>query len=176
MTYVKPWHGEDYGEAWGFLDFKNKVVLDVGADYGSTAVFFLEQGAKRVIGVECRKKDYRRMEALSKILPLVPVYMRISSAADYKQLIDQFNVDLMKIDCEGCEAYLLDLDDDWFAKVPEYAIELHNQANSIQCGNPHNYGNDLRKPFVQKFTRCGFAFDVLKPFDKWLIWARKEIG
>jgi predicted methyltransferase len=46
-----PIFGEDYSKHWK-ADFKGKVVLDLGADYGSTAFYFLQKGAREVIAVE----------------------------------------------------------------------------------------------------------------------------
>src|SRR4030042_374590 len=48
----RPFIDEDYNHHWGFADFKGKSVLDLGADYGSTAWFFIEKGAKLVVAVE----------------------------------------------------------------------------------------------------------------------------
>ena len=66
---VKPWEDLDLDTHWGWLDVEGKVVLDVGADYGSTADFFLQRGAARVIAVEGDPRSFRRLEALAKPLP-----------------------------------------------------------------------------------------------------------
>lgn len=34
-----PPYGEDYDHHWGYTSFNGKTVLDLGADYGSTAHF-----------------------------------------------------------------------------------------------------------------------------------------
>lgn len=41
-----------YEQVYGCVDFHNKVVLDLGADAGSTADYFLQKGAVRVFAVE----------------------------------------------------------------------------------------------------------------------------
>lgn len=58
-----PSFGEDYDKHWNYLNFKGKKILDLGADYGSTASYFLWQGAKQVIAVE-RNEEFA--EALRK--------------------------------------------------------------------------------------------------------------
>jgi len=62
---VKPWGDMDPMDHWGWLHVAGKTVLDVGADYGSTADFFLEQGALRVVAVEADPKLFRRLAALA---------------------------------------------------------------------------------------------------------------
>ena len=47
-VYDEIWRKKDY-ERW---NLKGKVVVDIGAYYGESCVFFLEQGAKRVIAYE----------------------------------------------------------------------------------------------------------------------------
>jgi len=48
----------------------------------------------------------------------------------------------MKVDCEGCEVYLLEVPCNVLQKVDEYVIEVHS--------------HDVLQKFVQHFTRCGF--------------------
>jgi len=171
---VPSWHGEDFERHWGFLTFAGKVVLDVGADYGSTAAFFLNKGASKVICVESYKPDFVRLETLAKKEPRIEAYERhISSADDWKFFL-QKRPEIAKIDCEGCEGFLLDVDADSLNLVSEYAIELHNEANSRQCGNPHDKGNDLKPLFVDKFSKAGFAVETL-PQEKRVIRAFKEV-
>jgi len=175
LIQTHPWHNEDFEKTWGFLDCADKVIVDIGADYGSTPYFFLQKRAKRVIAIESFQLDYDALAAYAEQEPrVIAIFKHVSNAKDYKDLIICFQPDIMKIDCEGCEAYLLDLDDRWFAQVPEYAIELHNLANAKQCGNPHNWGNDLRPPFEEKFKRCGYENRVDYLGGTWVIWARKK--
>src|SRR3990170_8039302 len=48
---------ENYNVHWKYTSFKGKVILDLGADVGSTAKFFLKNGARRVIAVEGNDKN-----------------------------------------------------------------------------------------------------------------------
>lgn len=166
---------ENYEDDWGFVDFQDKTVLDIGADYGSTAAFFLKKGAKKVISVErvqgrCGKMG-RYFEGDDRV---VPICLNVSCGDDYKELLEQYDIDMMKVDCEGCEAYLLDLDNEHFSQVPEYVIEMHNLANSKRAGNPHNHGNDLVRPFREKFKECGYTTKLYKPHH-WVLYARKDL-
>jgi len=60
----------------------------------------------------------------------------------------------MKVDCEGCEEYLLEVPCDVIKKIHEYIIEVHSQ-------------NILEK-LVHHFTRCGFNVVVKIPEDYYL--------
>ena len=44
---VRPIYDEDYDFQWGKIDYKGKTVLDLGADIGSTADFFLGKGLRK---------------------------------------------------------------------------------------------------------------------------------
>lgn len=168
----KPWHGEDFNEFWGFVDFQNKVILDIGADYGSTAYFFLQQGAAHIVCVECYKNHAMPLLDYAEREPRVEAFMkRISQAQDYVELLQKYQFDLAKVDGEGCEAYLLDVEDKLFSTVPEYVIELHNASQSERARNLHRFGNDLGKPFREKFERCGYT--VTAPIYR-VLWAKKS--
>jgi len=52
LREILPIFNEDYNECWGCVSYKDKTVLDLGADYGSTVYYFLKNGAKKVIAVE----------------------------------------------------------------------------------------------------------------------------
>lgn len=43
---------ENYDVQWGQTNYKDTIVLDFGADVGSTASFFLQKGAKKVVAIE----------------------------------------------------------------------------------------------------------------------------
>ena len=82
------WHGEDFERDWGFLDVDGKVVLDLGADYGSTAAFFLSKGAAKVICVESYAPDYAALAELSLREPRVTaIEKHLVSAKDFELLI-----------------------------------------------------------------------------------------
>ena len=39
----------EYPDAYKYIDVKDKIVLDIGADIGTSAKWFINQGAKKVI-------------------------------------------------------------------------------------------------------------------------------
>jgi len=175
---VKPLHRANYEVHWGPIDYKGKVILDIGADYGSTADFFLRKGAMKVIAVERDQGYFERLCARSLGQPeIVPVSKDMVAPTDFLALLEEYDVDIMKVDCEGCEALLLELDDDVFSRVPEYLIEVHPKETAEICNNPHPYGGleDLRRRFLEKFERCGF--EVVRGWayrSVWVIHAQRN--
>jgi FkbM family methyltransferase len=47
-----------FSEEYSFLPVKDKVVIDIGANIGDTALYFVSRGAKKVIGVEPSRQNY----------------------------------------------------------------------------------------------------------------------
>lgn len=175
---LKPWHNENFGRSYGCLVFEGKIVLDIGADYGSTANFFLSKGATRVIAVESYPPDAAALEEYAEGEPrIIAITKHINCSEDFKEILQRHKVDLAKIDCEGCEFYLLGLENFFFSSIPEYFIELHNLANARRCNNPRRGPNDLRDLFAKKLERNGFDFEIFyqKRNMKWMVWAKRRV-
>lgn len=124
------WGGvEDYNLIWGKVDYKGKVILDVGCDWGSTTDFFLQKGAKLVVGVDINKEWIKKFKEFRKKYNLSCYCVRIDMS-DFKvweYLIDLFEPDVVKSDCEGAEEFLFQISDEVFSTVPEYIIEYHTK-------------------------------------------------
>ena len=69
------------------IDVKGKVVVDIGADWGSTSLYFLARGARKVI-------------AFDRVEPKLQV-----KGIEWHGLWNGSPVpgDILKVDCEGCE-------------------------------------------------------------------------
>jgi len=150
-------HEEDYDLHWGYIDYNDKVVLDLGADYGSTAKFFLGCGARQVIAVEY---DSQYLGALNKFREnnnTIVVQRFVRDERDFDELINLYRSDVVKVDIEGGEIGLLDVDCDTLNKVPEYAIEYHGGNDHFVTVNHHYTAHDLHDLLVQKFKSCGFT-------------------
>ncbi len=123
---------EDYQDLYGFVDYKDKVVLDIGADYGSTALFFLEKGAKTVYAVERNKWMIKKMKRIAnRINNIVPMKINVACSMRFEHLLE-LNPDIVKVDCEGCEEYLLGVDNLSFLKANEYIIETHTKKLFVE--------------------------------------------
>ena len=119
---------EDYDLMYGRADYHNKIVLDVGADWGSTALFFLSRGARQVISVECNPELVEQLRKTAENKPIIALGMKVRSIGDWEHLINTYNPDIIKSDCEGCEESLLTINDGIFRKVREYVIEAHGKG------------------------------------------------
>lgn len=118
---------ENYESLYGYVDYKGKTVLDVGADYGSSAFFFLEKGAKKVYAVErnewLAKKLRRNAEKTDK---LTAIKLDVSHPNHFDMLL-KLKPDIAKVDIELGERHLLGIDNEILSSIPEYLIETHTK-------------------------------------------------
>lgn len=121
-------YGEDYENHWVGIDWRSKTVLDIGADVGSTADYFLSKGASLVYAVEGNYLFYRKLEENArKRGGIVPILMFIESPNQIRFLLDRYKPDVVKMDCERCEKCLISVPDHVVCNVPEYIIETHTE-------------------------------------------------
>lgn len=154
-------YNENFDEEYWLTDFKGKTILDIGADYGSTAMFFLRKGAKKVIAIEPNPKYFEVLDEIGKkVKEIVPLKFKITCGYNVSNLIKEYSPDIVKMDCDGCEVLLLQMIDADIKMVKDWIMELHsiNVFNSIK---------DL-------FTRNGFELKY-KKFDSvsqwaWVVW------
>lgn len=158
MTLVshKAWRIE---KEYGSLNYKDKVVLDIGADYGCTPEFFLSRGAKRVIAVEADPFYYNRLvewaETINKTETIVACINGMT-AGNLQGLLNPAATDfipqIVKIDCEGCECEFFRLNDD-VLKIPEaYILETHSVA--------------MFEAWTHLLRRLRYAVTVIEEFPK----------
>lgn len=101
---------------------KDKVILDVGAGCGETAHFYLMYGARKVIAIE---PDRIAAELLAENAKRNNWNVDVINRGFQ---LDDLNIahDFMKMDGEGCEATLLELNDDYNLKP--CVIEVHSKG------------------------------------------------
>src|SRR5207245_4990575 len=97
----------DYQLFYDVFNFTGSVVLDAGADYGSTAQFFLEKGCKEVICVESNETHFKNLTENARRNPKIkPIKLEVSNEEHWRYLIS-LKPDIIKSDCEFCEKHLL---------------------------------------------------------------------
>jgi len=155
-----------------YRDLKGKVVLDVGAFIGDTAICFSYDGARMVYAYEpvpiyydLAMKNIRLNKLDNVKLFNVGVgaakgkFIAVPFGASGETKIDIIplgeaieqigEVDLLKMDCEGCEfPALLSLTRKHLHKIKEMIVEYHK--------NP--------LPIVRKLQEAGFVVNVEKPW------------
>ena len=153
---------ENYERMYGFVDVKDKTVLDIGADWGSTPHFFITKRAARVIAVDGNRSFYDRMVKNLKDEPRVlPVYLYIKSTEDISGLIEQYKPDVVKIDCEGCEQFLAGVPKEVLQIPKEYIIETHGDdiLDSINTAMA-DAGFELKAEYPRGYKNTGIQYYV----------------
>jgi hypothetical protein len=128
MNLIKPVYdpSEDYEESYGRANYKDRTILEIGADVGSTATFFLLKGAKKVISVEGNEESYSKLVNNTKDIPEVtPIFKKISSTDHIRELIKEYNPDFLHMDCEFCEKHLNGLERPYFDNIKTIQLEVH---------------------------------------------------
>ena len=66
----------------------------------------------------------------------------------FDRVLEENNYDIAKVDCEGCEIGLANLDDKMLRRIKTWIIETHNE--------------EIDKQVVETFNRCGFEHAEMK--------------
>lgn len=136
---------------WGIVSkqilYNDKVVLDLGADNGTTAELFLKWGAKRVVAVEGDVKLGSELVAkYSQSNNVIPIQMMIINSSQIEELIKLHKPDIVKVDIEGAEIHLLNISSEVISSVGEWAIEVHSEELEIKITdffNKNGYAKHL---------------------------------
>ena len=128
------------------IDVKDKTVLDVGAGEGETALFYLLNGAKKVICIEPNKNCYdillRNSKFHNRIIP-INIYFELNMI--------NINSDLIKIDIEGYEEKLLELNHDKLKN--RIVLEIHG----LQLIDKFkNRGYNLKSNPIDEWVKFGY--------------------
>jgi len=109
----------------------NSSVIDVGADCGSSAIFFLKHNTYRVHAFENNRDLCNKFQ--SNILPILKHYSVFFYCVPVKKEnimnIIQYEKNegrriFLKVDCEGCEAEFLD--EELMTKIDNGLIAIHD--------------------------------------------------
>ena len=152
----EPAWGDDYNLHWPF-GAEGARVLDIGADYGSSAYYFLLKGAREVVAVEGDPKqafllavNARRMRKLGRV---VPVAGFVGKPVQVDALILKFKPDVVKVDIEGWERALLGCR--LLARPREWWIEAHSEG--------------LRDALAAKLREAGYEVEVRGYRNVWVL-------
>lgn len=156
----RPYIDEDYNKHWGFADFEGKTILDLGADYGSTAWFFIKKGAKSVVAIEGDSGRAKTLAANSAKYGFISFEEMITSPKNIEQLLENYQFDIVKVDIEGAEIHLLQCKRELLEKVPLWMIESHS--------------DELTRSVTNRFEEVGFRVrHIQEPDDPTILVAEK---
>jgi len=145
---------------WGFLDIKDKTVLDLGCGKWwssiSTAEWFLNEGAKQVIGVDLSPMSIDRDNFIMKA-------ERIDSSDQLQKLIDEFKPDIIKCDIEGAESYF-DSVDSLHEGVKQFAVEYHDNNTKLICEEAIKRWNFEN---VEIYSLLGYGTERIGVINAW---------
>lgn len=159
------------------VNYKNRTIIDVGANAGDTALYFASKGAK-VYGFEPVKEFYemalKNFKLNEKLNENIKIYNygvsykkgklnidSMDSVSDYvsnndsyevkivsvNDIVKQVKPDLLKMDCEGCEFEIIEHCD--MSIFNEIILEYHSKM----------VGKDYKK-LIEKLENDGFTIDV----------------
>ena len=154
----KDWKGidENYDDAWGWpnIDFKDKIVLDLGADWGSTAYYFRQKGASLIIAIEGELNYFTELcKNAEKIGNVIPVHMWIDTPRQIMALMEKYGPDIVKVDIEREEINLLAIMPHILKKVKIFLIEVHAWI-------------DVHDAIIARFQSLGFKITEKVCFSK----------
>ncbi|MEM2444186.1 MAG: hypothetical protein QXK56_02935 [Sulfolobales archaeon] len=123
-------------------DVSGSVVIDIGSYIGDTPLLFVSKGAKKVYAFEPNKKiqrylykNVKRNNALDKVFikPYGIWFYRSENLILFEDIFEiaSEDIDLIKIDCEGCEWVLLKTSDDYIRKSERYVMEIHGLPEAL---------------------------------------------
>lgn len=121
---------EDPIEHWSDMQLiKDSVLLDLGCGWlfqphQSTPEYFINMGASKVIGVDVSCLEIEQLK--EKYPDHIFICKAITSTKDILDFIIEYSPSVIKMDIEGHEAHLKDINKEQFSCVEEVAIEYHN--------------------------------------------------
>jgi FkbM family methyltransferase len=175
-----------YGE-YEPLGVEGRVVVDVGAFVGDSAIYFALKGAKRVLAIEPHPGAFSEMLDNIKLNNMenviIPINAGLASkpgkvcvenvdvsnclnavpAVTLSELIGRFGVDpndaVIKMDCEGCEFDVILNDYEHVKLFREFIFEYHlNVAGTFTLNDLLKM---LNKDYKCRITRSGNIFGII---------------
>ena len=133
---------------WPDINVKNKNVLDLGCgrwdateQSKTTPIYFLDQGAKNVIGIDSSSAEVEYYQSLN--LSNAKFFAEsIQNSLLLKKIINENDINVIKSDIEGAEIIFLDFTQDDLKNVSSLYIEYH--------------GHHIKNLLIPKIKNLGF--------------------
>ncbi len=140
------WH--EYQYAYSTLDLRDRNVVMIGGDCGSSALYFLLKGASRVVMYE--KEEKLRKLFSEKVCHDFNICDRVEVHGEWKGG-EYLEGDIFIMDCEGCED-ALDINklfgyDQWCVAVHDWAKRRVELLRAL-AGNTFTYVSDDGREIV----------------------------
>lgn len=123
---------------WGFLPVQDKVVLDLGcginSEFTPTPWFFhQDKKCSKIYGVDGDINSYNWFKQNYNVENFIHFCDMVDRLFKFEWYIGNTNPDVIKIDVEGAEIFLLGLDPKYLLNVSHIAIEYHNLSCLVAC-------------------------------------------
>jgi hypothetical protein len=141
-------------EHWSDItNLEGKIVLDFGCGwlfqpFQSTTEYFISRGASLVVGVDVACSE---IEQLKERYPQHSFFcQKLETLSQIDNYITTYRPQVIKMDIEGVESVLKDVQAEDWSSVEEVAIEYHNP--------------ECKKIITNKLTELGFTIFAINPF------------
>ena len=115
---------KEYSRYYSSINYKNKIVVDWGADIGSSAIYFLSKGASKVYCYEIDKNKIKKFN----VVKGMPEFKQFDLSNRIKYNPSKAKGDILKMDIEGSEAEVLS--EKYIDHFSKFIIALHPQQIS----------------------------------------------
>jgi hypothetical protein len=148
---------KEYCRYYCLIDYKNKVVVDYGADVGSSSIYFLSKGAAKVFCYEIGKDAIKKYNSVVKYMP---EFKNLNLIDKVKYNMKYAKGEVLKMDIEGAEERLLSKA--YLENFKEFIIALHPQE--IKAKSYKRLSNLLRSKggfvYGKIFNKSGLAEEI----------------
>jgi Met-10+ like-protein len=133
-------------KVYGEPNLQGRVVIDLGASLGDSALYFAKLGASKVYGYEPNVEYYELAQEnikLNDMAKKIHIFNESATGDKVKDLIAHHHLQniFLKIDCDGCEYdFTENLDNTIFDNITDIVMEYH--------GKP--------KPLIENLVRVGY--------------------
>jgi hypothetical protein len=141
-------------KVYGKPNLHGRVVIDLGASLGDSALYFTSIGASKVYGYEPNLEYYELAEEnikLNDMVEKIHIYNEDATNGKLKSLITNQQLEniFLKVDCDGCEyEFTQNLDDMTCNNISDIVMEYHG----------------ISKPLIEKLTKLGYKVYCKKNF------------
>lgn len=160
MTPIEQVDCEHPSLHWKHIQCKDKIVVDLGCgrwehieqrdpSWPTTPEFFAKLGAKHVYAYDIDQKeiDWHKEHTCPVYCQVTAICLNIDSVNIIREIYNTHKPDTIKCDIEHNEKFLLELTDEEFSSIQQYAIETHS--------------DQLFDSFVQKFTSLNYKITAI---------------
>jgi 16S rRNA G966 N2-methylase RsmD len=118
-------------------DLSGRCVIDIGAFFGDSSLYFVTRGASKVYGFEIDPEFYRLAQQnveLNNLSDTICLYQKDANSTSLEALILESSLKnvFLKMDCEGCEYEIVEnMNAEAFKNVTDVVMEYHKQSEPL---------------------------------------------